>query len=827
MHSSNSSSTILSARRKAVWTLTRLVACALVILGLSSNAIAEGRHNRSARRARPSAPNSNVQQYRLDKELSFRAVHHQALKRTHAIVTLKPGAQLPAGLERFTTRKLDIINGYVVDLPNGLLKLFAAQPSVFRIHYDRPAAKFDARTSLTVGAAAVNQSMGLTGSGIGIAVIDSGVTTWHDDLTSRSSAQYPYGNQRISAFVDFVNGAQTPYDDNGHGTHVAGLIAGNGYDSNGQKGGVAPDASLVSLKVLAADGTGTISNVIAALEWVLANHTAYNIRVVNLSVGAAVRESYWTDPLTLAAKRVVDAGVVVVSASGNFGKNDAGLPQYGGINAPGNAPWVLTVGASSTNGTITRLDDTMASFSSRGPTYLDWSAKPDLVAPGVGLVSLADASSTFYSANSQYLVAGSMLTAYQPYLSLSGTSMAAPIVSGTVALMLQANPSLTPNAVKGILQYTAQVNDAYDPLTEGAGFLNTLGAVRLASYYANAQPGQPYPVQQMWGKRIIWGNHMLTGGVMLPNANAWSLGTTWGAAARDNGDNVVWGTVSNGDNIVWGTAGGDNVVWGTSRGDNVVWGTARGDNVVWGTSRGDDVVWGTANGDNVVWGTAGQGDNVVWGTAASGDNIVWGTYGGDNVVWGTDCANDDCDNVVWGASDGDNVVWGTAKSGDNVVWGTANGDNVVWGTYGGDNIVWGTADGDNVVWGTDDGGNLAWATAADGTPVLVGNSNALTDEEIFALLGQAPTVDTSMMVAPADSTIITSDPTMGVIMTDPSLVVTMPDPNLFVTMPDIPIMWSDPPMMMSEPAMMMSEPVVIEAPAPSTTPIVTTPGGIV
>ena len=804
MHSSKLSSAILSARRKAVWTLLRLVASsALVILGLSSNAIAEGRHNREARKARPSAPNSNAQHYRLDKELSFRAVHHQALRKTHAIVTLKPGAQLPPGLERFTTRKLDIINGYVVDLPNGLLKLFAMHPAVARIHYDRPAAKFDARTSLTVGAAAVNQSMGLTGSGIGVAVIDSGVTTWHDDLTSRSNAQYPYGNQRVSAFVDFVNGALTPYDDNGHGTHVAGLIAGNGYDSNGQKGGVAPDANLVSLKVLAADGTGTISNVIAALEWVLANHTTYNIRVVNLSVGAAVRESYWTDPLTLAAKRVVDAGVVVVSASGNFGKNNAGLPQYGGINAPGNAPWVLTVGASSTNGTITRLDDTMASFSSRGPTYLDWAAKPDLVAPGVGLVSLADASSTFYSTNAQYLVAGSMLTAFQPYLSLSGTSMAAPIVSGTVALMLQANPSLTPNAVKGILQYTAQVNDAYDPLTEGAGFLNTLGAVRLASYYANAQPGQPYPVQQMWGKRIIWGNHMLTGGVMLPNANAWSLGTTWGVAARDNGDNVVWGTVSKGDNIVWGTANGDNIIWGTA-------------------ARGDNVVWGTASGDNIVWGTAGQGDNVVWGTAANGDNVVWGTYGGDNVVWGTDCANADCDNVVWGASDGDNVIWGTAKSGDNVVWGTAIGDNIVWGTYGGDNIVWGTADGDNVVWGTDDSGNLAWTTSTDGAPVLVGNSNALTDEQIFALLGQAPTVDPMAGMLAESSSGLLTDPTT-VIMLDETIPVAT-GPTMLIE-PVVPM--PDPTILTSDPTIVTPGPPIEAAPAPSPAPIVTPLGGIV
>src|SRR3954469_4523962 len=130
-------------------------------------------------------------------------------------------------------------------------------------------------------------------------------------------------------FVDFVNGRTTPYDDDGHGSHVPGVMAGNGYDSNGHKGGAGPGARLVVLKVLDGNGNGTISNIIAALDWVLANHTAYNIRVVNMSVGAAIHESAWTDPLTLAAKRVVDAGVVVVGAAGNFGKNAAGLPQYG------------------------------------------------------------------------------------------------------------------------------------------------------------------------------------------------------------------------------------------------------------------------------------------------------------------------------------------------------------------------------------------------------------------------------------------------------------------------------------------------------------------
>src|SRR5262249_52529712 len=253
---------------------------------------------------------------------------------------------------------------------------------------------------------------------------------WHDDCANGSSVTYPFGNQRVSAFVDFVNGQLLPYDDDGHGTHVAGIIGGNGFDSGGQKAGVAPDASLVVLKVLDQNGNGTISNIIQALNWVLTNRRRYNIRVVNMSVGSAIHESYFTDPLTLAAKRLVDAGVVVVAAAGNAGKNALGQTQYGGIGAPGNAPWGLTVGASSTNGTFTRADDTIGSFSSRGPTYLDYAAKPDLVAPGTGTVSAAAPGSTLVLNRPGALVAGTLATSSLPYLSLSGTSMAAPVVSG-------------------------------------------------------------------------------------------------------------------------------------------------------------------------------------------------------------------------------------------------------------------------------------------------------------------------------------------------------------------------------------------------------------
>jgi serine protease AprX len=722
-------------RRKAVWGPNRTgVTVALALLGLAANAFAASdSSDASAMRVRPGRPNSYAHSYKLDAELNRRSVSGIS-GTTRVIVEWQPGAELPAAFRRFLRRNgdLNLLNGSVLDLPNGLLRSLASNPSALRLHYDRPTFKHDYRTSVTVGARAVQQALGYTGAGIGVAVIDSGIATWHDDLTSRSGGAYPYGNQRVSAFVDFVNGITTPYDDDGHGSHVAGIIAGNGYDSNTKNAGIAPDANLVVLKVLDGQGNGTISNVIQALDWVLTNRAQYNIRVVNLSVGAAIHESFWTDPLTLAAKRLVDAGVVVVAAAGNLGNDSQGQPQYGGVGAPANAPWVLTVGASSTNGTTTRDDDTMASFSSRGPTYLDWAAKPDLVAPGVGTVSLATAGSALYYAKPSALLPGSAPTFAMPYLSLSGTSMAAPVVSGTVAAMLQANPGLTPNAVKAILQYTAQVYDAYDPLTQGAGFLNAIGAVRLARFYATAQDGQTFPAQAMWSRHIIWGNHQLTDGVPVPTANAFALGTTWGVAQSDAGDNIVWGTVADGDNIVWGTArGDDNIVWGTvADGDNIVWGTARGDdNIVWGTSCGggdcDNIVWGTARGDdNIVWGTARAGDNIVWGTAQGDDNIVWGTARGD-------------DNIVWGTlSDGDNIVWGTAQGDDNIVWGTvADGDNIVWGTASGsDNIVWGTgANGSQILW--DETANMAidWTTLGVLFP-------RLSDEQIFYAMSTLATL---------------------------------------------------------------------------------------
>ena len=350
---------------------------------------------------------------RLDRKLNDRDRQVKG-GTSRVIIQLKPGfkASDVTGLGGKLGRRLGLIDGQVAELPNRILRKLADNPAVARIVWDRPTGGEMNRVAVTVGARAVQETLGYTGAGIGVAVIDSGVTTWHDDLTynGTSSVVKTKNGQRVAAFVDFVNNRTAPYDDNGHGTHVSGIIAGNGYDTRGARAGIAPSAHLVGLKVLDRNGRGVISDVIAALDWAVTNKALYNIRVINLSVGAAVTESYNTDPLTLAAKRAVDAGIVVVTAAGNLGKNAQGQTQYGGITAPGNAPWVLTVGASSHEGTVTRTDDKMGAYSSRGPSAVDFQAKPDLVAPGTGIVSLSDPASLMFISKAAYLLKGSLFS---------------------------------------------------------------------------------------------------------------------------------------------------------------------------------------------------------------------------------------------------------------------------------------------------------------------------------------------------------------------------------------------------------------------------------
>ena len=532
-------------------------------------------------------------------------------------------------------RQLSVVNGQVANIPHAALPRLAAHPLVERISLDRIVTGSLELAAASVGATAVGRDLGYDGTGVGVAVIDSGVSEWHDDLSD------PAGGQRVDRFVDFVNGRDTPYDDYGHGTHVAGIIAGNGHDSGGARSGIAPASRLVVLKVLDGAGHGRISDVIAALEYAINHRDALNIRVINLSVATGVFESYDSDLLTLAARQAVIAGMVVVTAAGNYGAGPDGRVRYRGITAPGNAPWVLTVGASSHQGTIDRADDRVAGFSSRGPAAMTNNAKPDLLAPGVGIESLADPSSSLYLSSPSRLD-GTVPTAYQPYLSLSGTSMSAPVVSGTVALMLQANPLLTPNAVKAILQFTSLALPDVDPLTQGAGSLNAKGAVELARYLADPA-AWPYPSAGRWSKRLVWGNTLVKGGRLSQDASAWPVNVMWGDRTTPNGETIDWGVLCLTEDCAvaagrWSAA--------VSKTRNVVWGALCGG----GDCPGDwtvRTVTSTLDGDTVVWGTIEGAETVVWGTLEGLETVVWGTIEGETVVWGTSCGVPDCAPIIW------------------------------------------------------------------------------------------------------------------------------------------------------------------------------------
>lgn len=315
-------------------------------------------------------------------------------------------------------RKIGVVPSLVVELPYDAIPKLAKSRQVRRIWYDAQVKSLLNTVVPTVCGFGVKKT-NFTGKKITIAVLDTGVYP-HQDLI------YPYN--RIIAWADFINYQKSPYDDNGHGTHVAGIIAGNGRSSLGKYCGMAPEANLAVVKVLDKNGNGSLSAIIEGIEWCINNKAKYNIKIINLSFGAVAQDSFRTDLLCRATSTAWKNGIVVCTAAGNDG------PEAGTINTPGINPKVITVGNLDHHRTVIFDDDSIHPTSSRGPTR-DKITKPDLLAPGTNIISLRPGGG---------------------YRSLTGTSMAASLVSGGIALILEKNPRLRPEQVKRILLNNAR-----------------------------------------------------------------------------------------------------------------------------------------------------------------------------------------------------------------------------------------------------------------------------------------------------------------------------------------------------------------------------------
>jgi serine protease AprX len=356
------------------------------------------------------------------------------------------------------TRPLPLIGGFAADVPADSLSTLGRGDSIRGLYidadiqmagvgteaYDDIEPNLAWRRSIRLS----QVPLGIDGTGVTVAMIDTGV------------AQVEDLGARVVARVDFTPGGAGD-DAYGHGTHLAGVIAGDGSASDGKWRGVAPGAKIVSVKVAGPDGSTDVSVVIAALQWVVTHRAQYGIKVLNLSFGTDSLQPYAIDPLNAAVERAWAAGITVVVSSGNRGP--------GTINKPGDDPFVITVGAVDVHQTSDRRDDEVASFSSSGVTQ-DGFAKPDLVAPGTSIVATRDAGSTIDGLHQDAIVDGD-------YFKGTGTSQAGAVVSGVAALLYQANPSLHPSAVKSILMGSTLRASQYRS-GGGAGMVDAAAALQ-------------------------------------------------------------------------------------------------------------------------------------------------------------------------------------------------------------------------------------------------------------------------------------------------------------------------------------------------------------
>ena len=428
------------------------------------------------------------------------------------------------------------------------------------------------------GATRLANRTGNQGQGTTVAVLDTGI-----------NASLPDFANNVVGGVD-LTGGHSPYtDEYGHGTFVAGLVAGNGASSGGTYTGEAPQANLVSIKAAGATGVTTASTIISGIDWAINHQNQYDIGVLNLSFGALPTGPTATEPMDQAVEAAWRSGIVVVISAGNAG------PFNGTIMSPGDDPLAITVGAYADNNSTSPANWAMCSFSSVGPTQFDGWFKPDLVAPGRSVVSVADPGSTIALANPTAMVGTANFVG-------SGTSFSAAITSGAAALVLSAHPDANPNHVKGRLLGNAMPGPTSDPFVDGHGVLNAFyAATGPALVYSQAAaraaeataPTNPVSLGSSWNGSS-WNASNWTGSSW--NGSSWN-GSSWNGSSW-NGSS--WnGSSWNGSS--WNGSSWNGSSWNVSSWNGSSWNGSSWNSMVWDGSSWNGSSWNGSSWNGSSW----------------------------------------------------------------------------------------------------------------------------------------------------------------------------------------------------------------------------------
>ena len=491
------------------------------------------------------------------------------------------------------TQDLSIVHGVGAKVPSGSLDRLNGLDSVIQItpndkiqmHAQGPDSG-DAKRIQKVVNADDGWQDGHRGQGVNVALLDTGVYA-HPDLAGR-----------IVHCVDLTHEKNTAAhckDTYGHGTFMAGLIAGNGASSNGRYSGTAPDAGIVSIKAAGYDGSTDVSTILAGIQFAVAHKDTYNIRVLNLSMGSDSSQDWRLSPLNYAVERAWNSGIVVVVSAGNSG------PHASTVMKPGDDPYVITVGASNDEGSMTINDDRVPVFSSRGPTRSGGFAKPDIVSPGVHTVSLRSPGSAI---DTKY---GDTARVDGDYFKGTGTSMATASVTGAVAQMLSADPSLTPNEVKFRLLETARpIADSGENLS-GHGLVDAYAA---ATTTLEGQANQDINVLST-GLGTLQGDR----GTLQVQAYLGALGpvaiTGEIQASLDDPTHLnVW------NGMTWKESGWDGMTWKDETWAGMTWKDDSWEGMTWKATTWDGMTWKGMTWKNEDW------EGMTW-KDADWDGMTW------------------------------------------------------------------------------------------------------------------------------------------------------------------------------------------------------------